>query len=121
MAHLLVTHRSYQRRGLASLLLKEMLDQADAEGRKTYIEATDAGYPCYTKLGWKDLDVIEVDLGKYGGEGVKRNRTLLREPVAAAVVMKGEKKGKESGKGGVDVLDLEKVERVGGVEEVAQV
>jgi len=77
---LLATDPAYQRRGLASKLLKHVLDSADREGKKAYIEATLAGYPVYERLGWKVVDVVEIDLSKWGGKGMGSNRIMLREP-----------------------------------------
>lgn len=54
---------------------------ADAEGRKCYIEATAAGYPVYCKLGFEEVDAVEVDLRQWGGEGKGINRVMIREPV----------------------------------------
>jgi GNAT superfamily N-acetyltransferase len=66
---LLATDPAYQRRGLASKLLKQVLDLADREATKAYIEATLAGYPVYERLGYKVVDIVEVDLSKWGGKG----------------------------------------------------
>lgn len=75
----LATAPAYQRRGLGSMLLKQVLQRADKEGKVAYIEATDTGYPLYLRLGWKQIDVIELDLSKYGGKGTASNRIMLRE------------------------------------------
>jgi hypothetical protein len=61
------------------MLLKHVLQRADKEGKVAYIEATDTGYPLYLRLGWKQIDVIELDLSKYGGKGNASNRIMLRE------------------------------------------
>ena len=72
---------SYQRKGLATMLLRHVLDLADGEGRKVYIEATDAGWPVYHKVAFRDVDIVQVNMMKYGGEGWGRNRCMMREPV----------------------------------------
>jgi GNAT superfamily N-acetyltransferase len=77
---LLATHPAYQRRGLATKLLKHVLDMADRKGKLSYIEATDAGFPVYQRLNYKQIDLLEVDLSKWGGKGVGLNRIMLREP-----------------------------------------
>ncbi len=82
VAHLLATDPSYQRKGLASRLLKHVLETADRENRKCYIEATKAGHPVYLKLGFHDVDAVEVDLRKWGGNLVGINRIMIRDPQA---------------------------------------
>jgi hypothetical protein len=62
------------------MLLKHGLDLADTEGRKTYIEATKAGYPLYLKLGFKDIDLLSVDLSKWDGKEVELSRIMMRDP-----------------------------------------
>jgi len=54
---------------------------ADAEGRRCHIEATPNGYPLYLKLGFKEIDVVTVDLTKWGGMEGKPgiNRVMVRE------------------------------------------
>lgn len=76
-----MTSPDYQRKGLASRLLRNVLDIADAEGKKAYIEASADGYPVYSKLGFKDVDFADIDLEKYGGEGTMRSVAMVREPV----------------------------------------
>jgi GNAT superfamily N-acetyltransferase len=77
---LVATDPAYQRRGLASKLLKHMLQFADGEGKMAYIEATALGFPVYQKLSFKEVDIVEVDLSKYGGKGYASNRIMQREP-----------------------------------------
>lgn len=59
---LLATHPDFQRRGCATILLKHVLDMADREGRRTYIEATRPGRPVYEKLGWKTVEILKLSL-----------------------------------------------------------
>ena len=80
MVTLLCTDPAFQRKGLASMLLRHGTDLADAEGRKTYIEATAMGHPVYLKLGFKDVDNVTMDLSKWGGKELGVNRTMLRDP-----------------------------------------
>jgi len=78
----LATDPAYQRRGLGKTLLKNVLDRVDAEGRKTHIEATQDGHPLYLKLGWKDIDHIQIDLTKWGGDKDRpaENWVMVRQP-----------------------------------------
>lgn len=64
------------------MLLKHSLDLADAEGKVAYIEATPAGHELYLKMGWRDVDRIEIDLSKWGEETMGVNWVMLREPQA---------------------------------------
>ncbi len=82
VANLLATDPAYQRKGLATRLLKHVLDMADEEKRKVYIEATPAGHPVYLKLGFKDLDMVSVDLSRWGGKQIGINRILMRDPIS---------------------------------------
>jgi GNAT superfamily N-acetyltransferase len=81
---LLSTAPAYQRKGLASMLLNHVLDLADAEDRKTYVESTATGYPLYRKFGFRDIDLLSMDLSKWGGPKPGINKILLREPQPVA-------------------------------------
>jgi len=80
IVHLLQTDPEYQKRGLGRWLLEDGLERVDVEGRRCHIEATKDGYPLYAKLGFRETEVIEVDLRKWGGEEVARNWVMLRLP-----------------------------------------
>ncbi|KAF4627896.1 hypothetical protein G7Y89_g10253 [Cudoniella acicularis] len=73
-------HQGYQGKGLGRMLLEYGLKLADAEGKRAYIQATRAGYPVYAKLGFKEVDCLEVDLSKWGGKEPGVNWAMLREP-----------------------------------------
>lgn len=45
----------YQRRGLATILLKDILDRADADGVPTYLEATPEGSKLYPSVGFTKI------------------------------------------------------------------
>ena len=82
--HILCVNPSHHRQGLGSRLLNEVLDQADREGRKTYIEASAMGLPLYVRHGWVEVGELEVDLAKHGCEGgIIRQKQLIREPKKA--------------------------------------
>lgn len=80
VVYLLQTDPAYQRKGLASMLLKYGLAMADSEGRKAYIEATAEGHPVYLKLGFRDIDVLRLDLSKWGGTTPGVNTIMMRDP-----------------------------------------
>ena len=76
----MATSPGFQKRGLASRLLRIIMDMADSEVRKIYIEASDVGFPVYEKLGWRLVGTVEVDLTRWGSVGVRRNGVMLRNP-----------------------------------------
>jgi GNAT superfamily N-acetyltransferase len=67
VVHLLGTDPTYQRKGLAKMLLKHRLDLADAESRKAYIQAPADRYPVYLKLGFREIAVLRIDRSKWDG------------------------------------------------------
>ncbi len=79
---LLGTDPDFQRRGLGSMLLGQVIALADLDGRRIYLEATAAGHPLYEKLSWRDVDLITVDLRKWGVDGTECNWVMMREPQA---------------------------------------
>lgn len=68
------------------MLLNQGIALADAEGKRIYLESTAAGHPLYWKLGWKDIDLISVDLKMWGGEEPGINWVMMREPQARPAV-----------------------------------
>jgi hypothetical protein len=60
-----------------------MLDIADAEGHRTYLEATRAGKPVYEKLGFREVDALEFNLDELTKDchGIYRLCIMIREPV----------------------------------------
>jgi len=80
IVHLLQTHPEYQKKGLARWLLDDVLERVDVEGRRCHIEATKDGLPLYRKLGFRETEVIEVDLRRWGGDRTGKNWVMVREP-----------------------------------------
>lgn len=78
--HLLAVRPQYHRRGIGSLLIKAGLDVADEAMSKVYVFSTPVGLPLYLRHGWKKVDELVVDMGKYGGSGVIVEEHLVREP-----------------------------------------
>lgn len=68
-AELIVTDPKYQRRGIATMLCRHVLDMADKDGARTYVEATRMGEPVYERLGWKTVEVVTFGLDEERGDG----------------------------------------------------
>ncbi|PGH16627.1 hypothetical protein AJ80_05129 [Polytolypa hystricis UAMH7299] len=82
IAHLtiLVVAPDFQGQGIGSALIKYGLDIADKENMPAWLEASEAGYPVYKKFGYKDVQVVKFDAGKYTGEGEEVTSVgMLRE------------------------------------------
>lgn len=60
-----------------------MLDIADAQGHRTYLEATPAGKPIYEKFGFREVDTLEFNLDELTKDhhGAYRLCIMIREPV----------------------------------------
>ncbi|KAK6216345.1 hypothetical protein LQW54_003548 [Pestalotiopsis sp. IQ-011] len=61
---LICTSPHHHRRGAAKALIVPMLDLADSHGITTYLEATPAGKPIYERLGFRQVDSLNFDLGE---------------------------------------------------------
>lgn len=73
---------AYQRQGLGSMLMKNVLELADAEGRKVHLEATPEGYALYRQLGFRDIEVLTLDLSKWGGIEPGRSTIMVWDSVS---------------------------------------
>jgi GNAT superfamily N-acetyltransferase len=75
---LFFVHPDYQRQGIGTLLLKWGKEKADKSGAKTWLTSTPQAVPVYQKNGWKVIDLYEICLEKYGGEGHYIRSWMLR-------------------------------------------
>lgn len=75
-----------QRMGVGVKLLEWGLSEADRQGRECWIDASPSGLGLYKKFGWKEVGVLDVDLGRWGGEQGKVARTvhMVRAPQVKA-------------------------------------
>lgn len=55
--------------------------KADELSLPAYLEASPKGYRVYQRYGFKDLEVLDFDLAKYGGTGIYKEPLMIREPV----------------------------------------
>ncbi|KAH6662174.1 hypothetical protein B0J14DRAFT_662903 [Halenospora varia] len=71
---LLMTHPSYQRRGIGTAMLGVGHEKADREGVPCFLIASPVGRPLYETQGWKGVEgTLELDLREWvEGDGGKR-------------------------------------------------
>lgn len=84
MLSFLFVDPAYQRQGIGSSLLQWGLKKADELGAKLWVTSTPDAFRTYAKAGWGVREIHEVDLRKYGGEGIYVRRWMLREPKVSA-------------------------------------
>ncbi|MCJ1393140.1 hypothetical protein MMC18_006012 [Xylographa bjoerkii] len=75
---LLDTHPDHQRRGAGAMLVQWGANIADEAGLRCYLEASPAGYHLYRQKGFKDVGNIDMNMAKYGKEGVSRHVCMIR-------------------------------------------
>lgn len=80
----LATHPEYQGKGCGTLLLRTGLEKVDADGKRAWLEASPQGHSLYHKFGWKDVDEIAIDLGKYGCAEQVQITTCMRREVSTS-------------------------------------
>ena len=76
---------TYQCRGLGQRLMEEAILDADKDGAKAYLSASDAGRNLYVKYGFKDLEVKYVDFTHLGAIGARNTTAMMREPQSLRV------------------------------------
>lgn len=77
---MLTTDPAFQRKGAGKLLLEWGIKIADELGLPTYLESSQEGFGLYKRHGFEEVDVFDLDLEKYGGNGVYRSPLMMREP-----------------------------------------
>ncbi|KAL2870391.1 GNAT family N-acetyltransferase [Aspergillus lucknowensis] len=70
-----------QGKGVGKALLRWGMERADREQRRIYLEASTEGFPVYAKLGWKELEKVEVDYTRLGGKGKQVLTLMVRDPL----------------------------------------
>nr|OQO19872.1 hypothetical protein B0A51_12228 [Rachicladosporium sp. CCFEE 5018] len=74
---MLATHPDHQHRGAATMLMKELIAEADALGLEMYCEATRTGKPLYEKYGFVAVKTLTFDPAAYGGSGLVETQWVM--------------------------------------------
>lgn len=74
---------AFQGRGAGSLLIKWGTQKADELRLPVYLEASPKGHGLYEKHGFKDIEVFDFDLSRFGGPGIYKEPLMIREPVVS--------------------------------------
>ena len=80
---LLGTNPNFERRGVASMLIRYMFDNADRKSISCFVEASSKAQPLYKRHGFVDVNLMHVDLDDFeGGDGfgLQTWYAMLREP-----------------------------------------
>lgn len=77
----------YQGQGIGTMLSKAGFERSDKEGLHTWLMAAPTARKMYKKLGYEDVDFMEVDLAKwapseFSGFGLHRRYLMRRKPGA---------------------------------------
>ncbi|KAG0649107.1 hypothetical protein D0Z07_4391 [Hyphodiscus hymeniophilus] len=82
LMEVLAVSPEYQRMGVGDKLLAWGLSEADRLGVECWIEASPFGLGLYKKKGWVEIEHVDVDLGRWGGEEGKTDRLvyMVRPP-----------------------------------------
>ncbi|QIW97570.1 hypothetical protein AMS68_003088 [Peltaster fructicola] len=76
---MLATHPDHQHQGAATMLMDELVAEADRLGVEIYCEATSAGRPLYEKYGFVAVKEIEFATADYGlSLGEERQTVMVR-------------------------------------------
>jgi hypothetical protein len=62
------------------MLLTPVLELADKDKAKVFVQASVKGLGLYLKHGWIEVDEILLDFSPYGGEKQMKTALLIREP-----------------------------------------
>ncbi|KAH6660108.1 putative GNAT family acetyltransferase [Truncatella angustata] len=78
--HMLQTDPKHKRRGAGSLLIKKVLEEAQKLGIIAYLESSEAGHSLYASLGFKDVELMELDMSKWGATQTHKTWAMIWDP-----------------------------------------
>ncbi|KAK5083715.1 hypothetical protein LTR05_006219 [Lithohypha guttulata] len=81
---ILATDPDHQRRGAAGLLVKWGVEEAKRYNLPLYVESSEAGHELYKKYGFKDFELYEIDMSKWGIAQPHRSWGMVIETEAKA-------------------------------------
>ena len=76
--NMLMTHPVHHRRGAGKLLIQQGTSFADEAGLPCYLEGSPAGYRLYLSIGFEDVETLDMDMSKFGGEGSHPHYIMIR-------------------------------------------
>ncbi|RDW56902.1 hypothetical protein BP5796_12969 [Coleophoma crateriformis] len=71
---------AYQRRGLGQRLMEQALLDADKDGAKAFVCASELGRGLYAKCEFKKVETVLVDFIRLGAVGARNTTAMIREP-----------------------------------------
>lgn len=74
---MLATEPKYQHNGAGTMLLEEILAEADDAGVEVYLEATDTAKAFYEKHGFEEIRELRFNPAEYGAKGLGTERQTV--------------------------------------------
>ena len=75
---MLMTHPEHHRRGAGKMLVQQGTAFADDAGLPCYLEGSPAGHRLYLNMGFKDVETLDMDMSKFGSEGIHPHYVMIR-------------------------------------------
>lgn len=77
---MVATQPAYQHHGAGTMLVQNILAEADEAGIECYLEATDTAKPLYERHGFMTVNELRFDPAAYGvyGYNVERQTIMVR-------------------------------------------
>jgi ribosomal protein S18 acetylase RimI-like enzyme len=69
----------FQRRGIATMLVKNGLEIADSNGIKSHVMSSVEGVHVYTRLGFDIVETSSVDYSQFGGTELHIHHFMVRK------------------------------------------